>query len=232
MSTRIEWCDETWNPVTGCARVSEGCERCYAQRMANRLKGRFGYDAESPMRATLHPERFAQTHVWARGRRVFVCSMGDLFWDEVPDGWRAAVLMRAMCHPEHTWLFLTKRPERLAQFLGERELDLRMFPQVWLGVSGENEARADERWAVLSRIPAAVRFVSVEPMLGPVSMVGWDRVPDWVIAGPETGPGARPTEDAWFAALDDACAARGIAFFDKRKAGWLRRDWPEGGVMR
>jgi len=182
--TKIEWTDATWNPVTGCTPVSAGCENCYARRMANRLRGRAGYPADEPFRVTLHPDKLDDPLHWRKPRRVFVCSMGDLFHEDVPFGFvDKAFVTTAMC-PQHRFQLLTKRPARMLEYLDQRagilnaaglmaeSLRLGAWPQpnLWLGVSVENQQAAEERIEVLLNTPAAVRFVSVEPMLGPVDV--------------------------------------------------------------
>lgn len=260
MSTgsKIEWTDATWNPVTGCAPISEGCANCYARRMARRLTGRCGYPAGDGFSVAVHHgARFTAPLRWRKPRRVFVCSMGDLFHDDVSSYEIAAVWDVMERCPQHKFQVLTKRPERM-----RRELSLEggafiphVTPNVWLGVTAENQARADERISILLQTPAAVRFVSVEPMLGPVDLRPW-LVPlsmtadrrrheqqiggrlDWVICGGETGPGARPMNPSWAMDLSAQCAAAGVPFFFKK---WgndgppdelvfpraLRREWPE-----
>ena len=165
MATKIEWADESWNPVTGCSPVSEGCRNCYAKRMATRLRGRAGYPQDEPFRVTLHPERLDQPLRWRKPRRIFVCSMGDLFHERVPDLIMYDVFSVARRAVQHTFMILTKRPERMA-----RQVLLPPPANVWLGVSIEDQATADERIPRLLRTPAAHRFVSYEPALGAVDL--------------------------------------------------------------
>lgn len=202
MPTKIEWTDETWSPITGCTPISEGCQNCYAKRMATRLKGRYGYDKDNPFKVTLHPDRLDQPLKWKKPRMIFVCSMGDLFHEDVPDEWILRVFNTIRkCspgvgdYPVHTFLILTKRPERMRNVIMrmrfnrdknpmmylDKEGDLTGYPMgqriknVWLGVTAENQQRADARIPILLQTPAAVRFVSVEPMLGPVDLNRWLR---------------------------------------------------------
>jgi protein gp37 len=215
--TKIEWCDWTWNPIVGCSPVSEGCANCYAERIA----ARYHYRWDGP---SYYPERLKQPAWQKKPGRVFVCSMSDFWHPGVQPEWRAEILDAMAAAPQHTYLLLTKRPENARRFCGSRNL--------WLGITGENQRRADERWDCLAGIGAAVRFVSVEPMLGPVTLRDWATLPDWVIAGPETGPGARPCNPEWIVALARECEESNTPFFDKRKAGYLRREWPKaGGVV-
>lgn len=171
--SKIEWTERTWNPITGCTPISEGCQNCYARRMAQRLKGRCGYPAADPFRVTLHKERLGEPYHWRNPSRVFVCSMGDLFHEDVPDKWIMWVINEIYRSP-HTFLMLTKRPKRMCDFFaGYTSEDWSCFPNLWLGVTCENQPRADERIPLLLQIPAAVRFVSVEPMLESIDLSAW-----------------------------------------------------------
>jgi protein gp37 len=266
--TKIEWTEYSWNPVTGCTPASEGCQNCYAKRMANRLAGRCGYPADDPFRVTLHPEKLEEPLKWKKPRRVFVCSMGDLFHEQVPDEYIAKVweIMNNASH--HTFLILTKRPQRMKDFLArlgwyihdrdgypmEAVLDeggKYTLKNVWLGVTAENQQRADERIPILLQIPAAVRFVSIEPMLGPVDLslsdgvdlsmsVGTGLKPgksylinslDWVICGGESGSGARPMHPDWVRSLRDRCQAAGTPFFFKSWGEWAEHKERYGGGL-
>jgi len=231
--TRIEWADETWNPITGCSPISEGCQNCYAQRMAQRLKGRYGYDKDEPFRVTLHEDKLDDPFGWKKPRRVFVCSMGDLFHKNVRREWTARVLDAAFhsyVDRGHTMMFLTKRPERMREELSlwgvMRGIDVGKCG-FWLGVTVEND---NHLWRIeeLLKIKAAVRFVSIEPMLGPVYLK-WALRPqlhpnlpclDWVIVGGETGPGARPMQSDWARSVRDQCEAVGVPFFFKKHGNW------------
>ena len=258
MSTsKIGWTDATWNPVTGCTPCSEGCAHCYAARMAKRLAGRFGYPEGDGFAVAVHPgDRFTAPLRWSKPRRVFVCSMGDLFHEDVPYEAIAAVWDVMGDCPQHQFQVLTKRPARMLEIV--RALNLSAAPHVWLGVTAENQQRADERIPLLLQMPDAVRFVSVEPMLGPVDLAayvgryhcggcvgdpggdpdcpGHDDLLDWVICGAETGPGARPMATGWATDLEDQCNAAGVPFFFKqwgsapagpRPVAPMRRQFPE-----
>jgi len=238
MPTRIQWADEVWNIVTGCTPVSEACDRCYARRMATRLRGRYGYPADEPFRVTLHHDKLNAPLKWRQPRHIFVSSMGDFFHPDVPVAFQAEALRIIDKCPQHTFLFLTKRPEQMRMF--EQTCGGLNRPNVWLGVTAENQPRADERIPILLSIPAALHFVSVEPMLGPVDLsrhLNWQQVSsiwtgtlangvqaiifdplrplDWVICGGETGPGARLMLEDWAVALKDQCATAGVPFFFK-----------------
>ena len=232
-NTKIEWADATWNPITGCSPVSEGCANCYAARMAKRLAGRCGYDADDPFQVTIHRDRLDDPLRWRKARRVFVCSMGDLFHEDVPFHKISAVWDVMFDAPQHTYMILTKRPARAAEFASwmddvGRRID---YPNVWLGVTAENQTMLDKRVPALFSIPAAVRFVSCEPLLGLVDLrfeAAWDLTDsgfahgpavinlDWVICGSESGPGARPMHSDWARALRDQCVAAGVPFFLKQ----------------
>lgn len=171
-NSKIEWTDATWSPVTGCTPISAGCQNCYAARMAKRLAGRCGYPADEPFRVTFHPERLDEPLHWRKPRRVFVVSMGDLFHKDVPFGWTTHVFDAIRDCQKHTFQILTKRPERMEEFFNGRG-GWRYGPppyNVWLGVTVENQDTADERIPLLLRCPAKVRFLSCEPLLGPVAI--------------------------------------------------------------
>lgn len=247
-NTKIEWATKSWNPITGCTPISEGCANCYAARMAKRLAGRYGYPKDDPFRpGTLHEEKLQEPYHWKQPQKIFVCSMGDLFHDDVPFR-----LVRNVLFPmfgngrRHTYMILTKRPERMLQCLYDNAPDYWPLPNVWLGVTAENQRTADERIPILLQIPAAVHFVSVEPMLEPVDLnkdYGWEHPSepntwchaglygvkklDWVICGPETGPRARPTRIDWVRDLQRQCHAAGVPFFDKKDVlGETIQEWP------
>jgi len=226
-NSKIEWTDEVWNPVTGCTKVSAGCKNCYAERMSKRLAGRVGYPAAPHnFDVVYHPDRLSEPMRWRKPLRVFVCSMGDLFHKDVPDWAIREVFWRMDIARQHTFQVLTKRPERMAEWLADKPC----LPNVWLGTSVENQQAADERIPWLVRTPAAVRFLSCEPLLGPVDLnvsygqgVG-DLLIDglgWCIAGGESGPGARPMHPNWARSLRDQCNAAGVAFFHKQNGEWL-----------
>lgn len=240
-TTKIEWCDMVWNPVTGCDPVSEGCAHCWARRMAKRLQGRYGYpEAPDEFKVTLHRHKLDQPYHWRKSRRVFVVSMGDLFHDALPAhvvGWIFNVMRNT---PRHTYMILTKRPERMQWFIRRYScwgLDPWPLPNVWLMVTAENEPRWRERVAVLRQIPAAVRGVSCEPLLGEICFEDGDLTDiDWVIAGAETGPGARYMDPAWARSIRNQCKAAGVPFFFKRMspgeetpADLMMREFPKEG---
>ena len=274
MSTKIEWTDETWNPISGCSKVSAGCKNCYAERLFPRpYPGRAFTDVRT------HPDRLDAPLRWRKPRRIFVNSMSDLFHEDVPDEFINQVFAVMMLCPRHDFQILTKRPDNMRRwFTIGRSIEEKGFRRVapidvivsvtadrilsgwqskrseavgftwplgnvWLGVSVEDQATADERIPLLLDTPAAIRFVSYEPALGPINLTdvgddGWaypvnaltgqadapkflvDRLSgpkvDWVIAGGESGPHARPAHPDWFRSARDQCAAAGVAFFFKQ----------------
>ncbi len=217
----IEWTEATWNPTTGCDRTSPGCDRCYALTLANRLKamGHEKYQCDGDLATSgpgfglsIHPDTLDIPRTWRTPRVIFVNSMSDLFHPEVPVSFIRDVFEVIVETPRHTYQVLTKRSKRLAQLADQ----LPWPDNMWMGVSVENQRyafRADH----LRDTPAAVRFLSVEPMLGPV--VADLTELDWVIAGGESGPGARPVDLAWLRDLRDLCVASAVPFFFKQWGG-------------
>ena len=177
--TKIEWTDATWNPVTGCTKVSLGCKNCYAERMSSRLAGRYGYpEAPHEFDVTLHHDRLGQPLRWKKPRRIFVCSMSDLFHDDVPFTFIVQVFDKMHIAPQHTYQVLTKRPRRMEAFIKAHEAWYAspIPDNVYLGVSVENQAAANERREYLRQISAVVKIVSYEPALGPMDWTGWEFV--------------------------------------------------------
>jgi len=246
--TKIEWAQASYNPWMGCAKVSEGCRNCYAQRDMKR----FGRDFGTPTRSKT---TFEDPLKWKEPRRIFVCSWSDFFLETVPPDWREdawAVMRQA---PQHTYLLLTKRPQNIAGML-PKTWTARPYPNVWLGVSAENQRRADERIPLLLQVPAAVHFVSAEPLLGPIDflgpwydwLTGWatqaepdqrgDPVPvqvqtdklNWVITGGESDlQNLRPMDLAWVRSIRDQCQEAGVAFFYKQRGGTRKINGAWGG---
>jgi len=272
MSTKIEWATESWNPITGCTKCSPGCKNCYAERMAQRLAGRFGYPADEPFRVTLHEDRLGKPLRWRKPREIFVCSMGDLFHEDVPFKFVDEVFGVIAVADWHTFLVLTKRPGRAAAWFADiegRQPGLGPFgictgraylalggvrkkhnvrfptcgswplPNVAIGVTIEDQQRANERIPAVLRIPARWHFVSYEPALGPIDFgrsipcgyycdeevghvdhgfwtPGINSGIDAIIAGCESGPRRRPADLDWFRRCRDQCEAAGAAFFLKQ----------------
>lgn len=226
MGSAIEWTDETWNPVTGCSRVSPGCDNCYMFAMYPRLRamGARGY-ADAPDRVRLLPERLAVSMRWKKPRLVFVNSMSDMFHPSVPFDFVSDTFFAMNGAAEkrgHVFQVLTKRPGRaVAWWRAQRHLfPDGWHPNIWMGTSVENQKYAP-RLTVLERLPAPVRFVSAEPLLGPLDLTEWlerDAV-QWVIVGGESGPRARPMELNWARELRDQCGEAGVKFFLKQLGG-------------
>jgi len=220
--SRIEWTGITWNPVTGCDRVSPGCDHCYALTLARRLRamGQARYQRDGDPRTsgpgfavTCHPAALAAPYRWRTPRLVFVNSMSDLFHARVPAAFIGQVFDVMAGTPRHTYQVLTKRPGRARRLAG----GLPWPPNVWLGASVENGRylwRADQ----LRDIPAAVRFLSAEPLLGPLTGLDLAGI-GWVIAGGESGPGYRPPDPAWIRGIRDQCTAAAVPFFFKQWGG-------------
>ena len=248
----IEWTDATWQPITGCSVVSPGCTNCYAMRLAGtRLQ-------HHPSRANLttmtkagpvwngavrfNREWLTQPLGWKKPKRIFVCAHSDLFHEAVPDEWILDVFTIMAIADHHTFQVLTKRADRMCDFLNRPDLlddiytnwtsfsgaprEVYSWPlhNVWLGCSAEDQRRYDERRRWLDETPAKVKFWSIEPMLGPIDMkIQFVKTPDWIIVGGESGPGARPMHPDWVRAIRDQCAAAGVPFFFKQWGAWAPR---------
>lgn len=211
--TAIEWSEATWNPVTGCSKVSPGCAHCYAETFAERWRGIPGHPYEYGFDLRLWPHRLEQPLRWRRPRMIFVNSMSDLFHEDIPLDYLHRVFDVMVAAEHHTFQILTKRHDRLAELARA----LPWPPNVWMGVTIENRRfvhRADR----LRDVPAAVRFISAEPLLGPLEGLELDGI-DWLIAGGESGPRHRPVRADWIRELRDRCADEDVAFFFKQWGG-------------
>lgn len=218
----IEWCDASWNPVTGCTQVSPGCDHCYALAFAERFRSVSGHPYEQGFDLRVWTERLDLPLKWKRPRRIFVNSMSDLFHRDIPDEFIRRVFDVMVKADWHIFLILTKRPHRLASLAPSLE-----WPgHIWAGVSVEND-RYLWRVDLLRRVPAGVRFVSAEPLLGLLDGIDLDGI-DWVITGGESGNGHRPCDPEWVRRLRDQCVAEGVAFFHKQ---WGGRTPKAGGRM-
>lgn len=218
----IEWTETTWNPVTGCSEVSPGCAHCYAKVFAERWRGIPGHHYEQGFDLRLWPERLEQPLTWRRPRVVFVNSMSDLFHEGIPDDYIAQVFDVMVRAEHHTFQILTKREERLSALAP----DLPWPVNVWMGVTIENRRfvhRADH----LRHVPAAVRFISAEPLLGPLERLDLTGI-DWLIGGGESGPRHRIVREEWLTALRDQCLDEDVAFFFKQ---WGGRSPKAGGRL-
>jgi protein gp37 len=222
--SKIEWCTRTWNPFVGCAIVSPGCRNCYAMGDAYRkgfnpltphyhgLTRRVNGHAVWTGAIALASEKAITAPLrWRRTQRIFVNSMGDVFYEAVPEAWIDRVFAIMAASPQHVFQVLTKRPDRMRAYSEKRAIP----DHVWLGASAEDQDRYDERWPILKAVKAKVRFLSLEPLLGPIRL---DWAPEWVIAGGESGRGFRPMDAEWARALRDACIGR-TAFFMKQMSG-------------
>lgn len=256
-NTKIEWCDMTWNPWIGCTKVSAGCKHCYAEAMMDKHYGRVQWGPQGK-RIRTSAANWKNPLKWNRdakaaGKRalVFCASLADVFEDKPDqpemDDWRKELLQLIIDTPHLDWLLLTKRPEnvnkilvRLTEFMDAHSVFIRL-PNVWIGTSIENQEQADKRIPELLKIPATVRFLSMEPLLGPVSIetidgalydggmpFPWQRLKNpgigWVIVGGESGPDARPMNPDWARGIRDQCQAAGVPFFFKQWGEWLHFD--------
>ena len=232
--TSIEWTEMAWNPVTGCTKVSTGCKHCYAEAMAKRLEAMGSPRYVNGFRVTLHDDLIELPLKWKKSRTVFVNSMSDLFHEDVPLDFIKRVFETMSKANWHQFQVLTKRPERLAQVCDQ----LDWTPNIWMGVSVENQRYA-YRSTLLSQIPAAIRFLSVEPLVGRVEDLPLEGI-HWVIVGGESGPKARPLDPSWVQEVYDQCRRADVPFFfkqwggvQKKKAGRILegRTWDEMPVM-
>jgi len=249
--SKIEWTDATWNPVTGCTQVSPGCDHCYALTLAERFRGTPGHYFEQGFDVVLRPDKLDQPLRWTKPRRIFVNSMSDLFHADVPDEYIAKVFAVMALAPQHTFQILTKRHARMRALLTSQAFMLAVsihvrlgqtgtfedvrwpLPNVWMGVSVEDQKWANIRIPALLDTPAAVRFLSCEPLLGPVDLdeaaiAWWANFPDepssgvagggidWVIVGGESGRGARTMNIDWVRTLQEDCERHGVAFHFKQ----------------
>lgn len=243
--TSIEWTDKTWNPMTGCNKVSPGCANCYAEGVAKRFWG------DRPFtEVQFHPERLEQPYKWRKPQRIFVNSMSDFFHPEITDGQRDRCLAVILDNPRHTFQILTKRPEMMQRYLdsnrrdtaremerwsrqGRFDIDLYWpLPNVWWGVSVEDQIRTN-RIPYLLESKAAVRFLSCEPLLGPLDLpldlAPWLPSLDWVIIGGESGPGARPCHVEWIQDIVAQCQSAGVACFVKQTGS---NCWEDGHQIK
>jgi protein gp37 len=213
--SKIEWTEQTWNPATGCTKISPGCKHCYAEKMAARLKamGATGYDRG--FRLALHPERLDQPIRRKKPTIWFVNSMSDLFHERIPDNFLDSVFDTVRATPQHTYQILTKRAGRLLQYFAKREVPR----NVWLGVSVEDRHFGVPRIDYLRQVRAQVRFLSIEPLLEDVGELDLAEI-HWVIVGGESGPKARPMKPEWVEGVRRQCETQGAAFFFKQWGGW------------
>lgn len=218
----IEWTESTWNPVTGCDKVSPGCAHCYAETFAERWRGIPGHPYEQGFALRLWPQRLGQPLRWRKARRIFVNSMSDLFHERIPEDYIHQVFEVMVAADHHVFQILTKREERMLKLAPE----LPWPPHVWMGVSIENR-RFVHRADALRETDAKIKFISAEPLLGPLEGLDLTGI-DWLIAGGESGPRHRPVKIEWLRELRDRCQDEGVAFFFKQ---WGGRSSKAGGRL-
>ena len=215
-TSKIEWTEQTWNPVVGCTKISAGCKNCYAETMAKRLQamGTPGY--ENGFALTLLPQRLADPMRRTKPTVYFLNSMSDLFHEHVPDDYIDQVMAVVAKTPQHTYQILTKRAQRIARYFGKGRT---VPPNAWMGVSVENKKHGVSRIKHLRQVPARIRFLSVEPLLEDVGQLDLTDI-HWVIVGGESGPKARPMKPEWAEAVQRQCDEQRVAFFFKQWGGW------------
>lgn len=217
ITTQIEWTDATWNPVTGCSKITRGCDFCYAERFSERFRGVPGHAFENGFDLTLRPARLKQPLLWRQPRRIFVNSMSDLFHKEVPRSFIDSVFDTMESANWHTFQVLTKRSSLMARYLRDRYGSGLAPPHIWMGVSVE-DAKNTVRLKHLHAARASVKFVSFEPLLGSLGKLQLAGI-DWAIVGGESGPGVRPMSEEWVIEIRDQCRVAKVAFFFKQWGG-------------
>jgi protein gp37 len=216
-ASNIEWTEMTWNPVTGCLKISQGCKHCYAERMAKRLHAMGAVRYRNGFEPTLHEDLVDLPKRWKKPRIIFVNSMSDLFQEDVPDDFIGRVFATMRACPQHTFQILTKRSERLKK-LGKT---LHWTENIWIGVSVE-DSRVMGRITDLASVPAQIRFLSCEPLIGPLENIPLKDI-HWVIVGGESGPGSRPMNREWVESIHRQCRRNDVPFFFKQWGG-VRKD--------
>lgn len=221
-NSKIEWTHHTFNPWVGCTKISPACDHCYAEGWAKRAGSPELWKGE---RRRTTAANWRQPIIWDRRAaeagtraRVFCASLADVWDNQVPHEWRIDLFALIRATPNLDWLLLTKRPQNIAKMLPIATVDFSPFPwpNVWLGTTAEDQAHYDQRWGHLSKIPAAVRFISYEPALGPLKLINHRYLPDWLICGGESGGNARTMDPAWARAIRDECAELNVEFFFKQ----------------
>lgn len=217
-SSKIEWTEYTWNPVTGCSKLSTGCLNCYAERMAKRLKAMKNPRYINGFNVSVHEDLVEKPLGWHKPRVIFVNSMSDLFHEDVPTSFIKKIFKTMNKCPQHTFQVLTKRADRLAEISNK----LKWSHNIWMGVtveSLENKSRID----FLSKCGARVKFLSCEPLLGPISDLPLNDI-DWVIVGGESGPHSRPMKPEWAISIRDQCVKHDVPYFFKQWGGWNKKN--------
>ena len=225
-TSSIEWTETTWNPVTGCTKVTRGCDNCYAERLAERFRGTPGHPFERGFDLTLRPERISQPLSWKRSRMVFVNSMSDLFHKDIPTKYIDSVFDTMESADWHIFQILTKRSPLMRDYLKHRYGSLLAPQHIWCGVSVEDD-KATPRIKHLKDSPVSTRFLSIEPLLGPVGDIDIQGI-SWVIVGGESGPNARPMKPEWVIEIQETCEELEIPFFFKQ---WGGRTPKSGGRL-
>lgn len=216
-TTSIEWTNATWNPVTGCTKISAGCDNCYAERFAERFRGVAGHPFSMGFDLTLRPDRLENPLRWRQSRMIFVNSMSDLFHKLVPAKFVDRVFDTMEAASWHKFQVLTKRSSRMRDYVGARYGSGGTPPHIWLGVSIEDGSKLS-RVRHLGQTPVPIRFLSIEPLIGPVGQIPLDGI-RWVIVGGESGPRARPVDVRWVREIRDQCLASDVSFFFKQWGG-------------
>ncbi|HEX3375283.1 MAG TPA: phage Gp37/Gp68 family protein [Candidatus Acidoferrales bacterium] len=216
--TAIEWTDATWNPIRGCTKISDGCKHCYAETFAERFRGVKGHPYEQGFDLRLVPGKLAEPLRWKNPKMIFVNSMSDLFHEDVPDEYIAAVVRVMVAANWHTYQVLTKRSDRLRELLNTSLQFAAREKHIWWGVSVENKKYGLPRIEDLQNAQVAMRFLSIEPLLEDLGTVNFAGI-DWAIIGGESGHGARPMEKEWLISIRDQCKRAGVAFFFKQWGG-------------
>lgn len=222
----IEWTDATWNPVTGCTKISAGCDNCYAERFSERFRGVPGHPFENGFDLTLKPDRLLQPFEWKRPRMIFVNSMSDLFHKDIPKAYISKVFETMEKANWHTYQLLTKRSSLMQKFINDRYSDREAPSHIWFGVSVENE-QATSRISHLQKANVSARFLSIEPLIESVGKLDLHDI-DWVIVGGESGPNARPMDPSWVINIKNQCVKAKVAFFFKQ---WGGRNPKTGGRL-
>ena len=216
--TSIEWTDATWNPVTGCTKISAGCDNCYAERFSERFRGVNRHPFKNGFDLTLRPERISQPLSWKKPRMVFVNSMSDLFHKNVPTQFIAEVFSTMEQADWHVFQVLTKRSSLMKKFVNEHYVAKPVPKHIWLGVSVEDGSKAS-RIKHIQATNASVRFLSIEPLIGPPGTLNLSGI-QWVIVGGESGPSARPMQLSWARTVRDQCRKQEVPFFFKQWGGF------------
>ena len=218
----IEWTDATWNPVRGCTKISPGCKNCYAETFAERFRGVPGHPYERGFDPRLVEEKLEEPLLWKRPRMIFVNSMSDLFHNDVPDAYIVKIAEVMRLADWHTYQVLTKRASRLAGLLRTELANHARQPHIWWGVSVEDRSHGLPRIDELRSVPAAVRFLSIEPLLEDLGQINFREI-HWVIVGGESGRGARPIDPTWVASIQKQCERARVPFFFKQWGGFNKK---------